>query len=65
MDHWTEGSPEVWLNIWGPSPRQPPRGTATEDGWGTVFALSVVKGLRRAPAHAVEEALTATARTNY
>eukprot|EP00959_Pyramimonas_sp_CCMP1952_P152485 3190479-Pyramimonas_sp.AAC.1 len=23
-DNRTEGAPDVWLNIWGPSPRTPP-----------------------------------------
>eukprot|EP00959_Pyramimonas_sp_CCMP1952_P235347 4917819-Pyramimonas_sp.AAC.1 len=64
-DHWTEGAPELWLNILGPSPRTPPRGAATGDGWGTMFALPVVKGLSHTPVHVVEEALTTTARTNY
>eukprot|EP00959_Pyramimonas_sp_CCMP1952_P438448 9179256-Pyramimonas_sp.AAC.1 len=31
----TEGSPIVWLNIWGPSMRAPPRGQAVGGGWGT------------------------------
>eukprot|EP00959_Pyramimonas_sp_CCMP1952_P321487 6727226-Pyramimonas_sp.AAC.1 len=34
IDRWTEGPPQVWVDIWGPSPRKPPRGSATGDGWG-------------------------------
>eukprot|EP00959_Pyramimonas_sp_CCMP1952_P191877 4012086-Pyramimonas_sp.AAC.1 len=35
----TEGSPIVWLNIWGPSAHSPPRGQAAGGGWGAMFAL--------------------------
>eukprot|EP00959_Pyramimonas_sp_CCMP1952_P200412 4191892-Pyramimonas_sp.AAC.1 len=41
IDHWTEGSPQVWVESWVPSHRKPPRGLAAGDGWGTMFALPV------------------------
>eukprot|EP00959_Pyramimonas_sp_CCMP1952_P367296 7693000-Pyramimonas_sp.AAC.1 len=49
IDRWTEGPPQVWVDIWAPSPRNPPRGLAAGDGWGAMFALPVVKGLYHAP----------------
>eukprot|EP00959_Pyramimonas_sp_CCMP1952_P392138 8217044-Pyramimonas_sp.AAC.1 len=39
----TAGAPDLWMNIWGPSPRTPPRGKAIGGGWGTIYALPVVK----------------------
>eukprot|EP00959_Pyramimonas_sp_CCMP1952_P444757 9312460-Pyramimonas_sp.AAC.1 len=41
IDHWTEGPPQVRVDIWVPSPRTPPRGSATGGGWGAMFALPV------------------------
>eukprot|EP00959_Pyramimonas_sp_CCMP1952_P054760 1144222-Pyramimonas_sp.AAC.1 len=39
VDHWTEGPPHVGVDIWAPSPRKPPQGSATGGRWGAMFAL--------------------------
>eukprot|EP00959_Pyramimonas_sp_CCMP1952_P207321 4336817-Pyramimonas_sp.AAC.1 len=41
VDYWAEGPPHVWVDIWAPSSRKPPQGSATGDSWGTMFALPV------------------------
>eukprot|EP00959_Pyramimonas_sp_CCMP1952_P211643 4429129-Pyramimonas_sp.AAC.1 len=64
-DSKTEGAPVSWLNIWGPSPRTPPCGKATGDGWGAIYVLPVAKGRPYLPVHIVEEALTDSAMANY
>eukprot|EP00959_Pyramimonas_sp_CCMP1952_P259704 5430044-Pyramimonas_sp.AAC.1 len=51
--------------MWSPSPHAPPRGEATGDGWGTIYALHVAKGRPYLPAHVVEGGLTDSASANY